>query len=145
MKSMADTILNLKERNIMQIRTAKIRLLILTGIGIFLTGCSISDWYNGYYAERTAIKEGQKKRDNYYNSESPQMQELRKQNDKYCSDLASKPENRVARDGYPNGVVNQAMFIRCMEDRGTPTYESYASMQKKKHDEERRAKGKRVM
>ncbi|WP_144235806.1 hypothetical protein [Snodgrassella alvi] len=129
----------------MQIRTAKIRLLILTGIGIFLTGCSISDWYNGYYAERTAIKEGQKKRDNYYNSESPQMQELRKQNDKYCSDLASKPENRVARDGYPNGVVNQAMFIRCMEDRGTPTYESYASMQKKKHDEERRAKGKRVM
>ena len=137
--------INLKERNIMQIRTAKIRLLILTGIGIFLTGCSISDWYNGYYAERTAIKEGQKKRDNYYNSESPQMQELRKQNDKYCSDLASKPENRVARDGYPNGVVNQAMFIRCMEDRGTPTYESYASMQKKKHDEERRAKGKRVM
>ena len=145
MKSMANAILNLKERNIMQIRTAKIRLLILIGIGIFLTGCSISDWYNGYYAERSAIKEGQKNRDNYYDSESPQMQELRKHNDKYCSDLASKPENRVARDGYPNGVVNQAMFIRCMEDRGTPTYESYASMQKKKHDEERRAKGKRVM
>ncbi|WP_371752030.1 hypothetical protein [Snodgrassella alvi] len=145
MKSMANAILNLKERNIMQIRTAKIRLLILTGIGIFLSGCSISDWYNGYYVERSAIKGAQKDRDNYYNSESPQMQELRKQNDKYCSDLASKPENRVARDGYPNGVVNQAMFIRCMEDRGTPTYESYASMQKKKHDEERRAKGKRVM
>ena len=129
----------------MQIRTAKIRLLILTGIGIFLSGCSISDWYNGYYVERSAIKGAQKDRDNYYNSESPQMQELRKHNDKYCSDLASRPENRVARDGYPNGVVNQAMFIGCMEDRGTPTYESYASMQKKKHDEERRAKGKRVM
>ena len=145
MKSMANAILNLKERNIMQIRTAKIRLLILIGIGIFLTGCSISDWYNGYYAERTAIKEGQKKRDNYYNSESPQMQELRKQNDKYCTDLAAKPENRIAKDGYPNGLFNQPMFTRCMIDRGTPTYEAYVGMQQKKHNDELRAKGKRVM
>ena len=145
MKSMADVILNLKERNIMQNRIVKIRLLILTGIGIFLTGCSISDWYNGYYVERSAIKKGQKKRDNYYNSESPEMQELRKQNQTYCLDLAKKPENRVARAGYPNGVWNQGMFENCMEDRGTPTYETWAGMQKKKRDEERRAKGKRVM
>lgn len=129
----------------MQIRTVKLRLFILTSIALFLSSCNISDWYNGYYVEKSAIKEGQRNRDNYYNSESPQMQELRKHNDKYCSDLASRPENRVTRDGYPNGVVNQAMFIGCMENRGTPTYESYASMQKKKHDEERRAKGKRVM
>ena len=115
----------------MQNQIVKIRLLILTGIGIFLSGCSVSDWYNGYYVERSAIKEGQKNREKYYNSESPEMQELRKQNRIYCTDLASKPENRVARDGYPNGVVNQAMFIGCMEDRGTPTYESYISMQKK--------------
>ena len=142
---MADVILNLKERNIMQIRTAKIRLLILTGIGIFLTGCSISDWYNGYYVERYAIKEAQKDREKYYNSESPEMQERRKQNDKYCSDLAHKPENRVARAGYPNGVWNQPMFEICMKNRGTPTYGAWASMQKKKHDEELRAKGKRVM
>ena len=142
---MADAILNLKERNIMQIRTAKIRLLILTGIGIFLTGCSISDWYNGYYVERSAIKKGQKKRDNYYNSESPEMQELRKQNQTYCLDLAKKPENRVVRAGYPNGVWNQGMFENCMEDRGTPTYETWAGMQQKKHNDELRAKGKRVM
>ncbi|WP_370581131.1 hypothetical protein [Snodgrassella alvi] len=142
---MANAILNLKERNIMQIRTAKIRLLILTGIGIFLSGCSISDWYNGYYVERYANKEAQKDREQYYNSESPEMQELRKQNDKYCGDLSEKPENRVARDGYPNGVWNQGMYVNCMEDRGTPTYGTWASMQKKKHDEELRAKGKRVM
>ena len=129
----------------MQIRTAKIRLLILTGIGIFLSGCSISDWYNGYYVERSAVKGAQKDRDNYYNSESPEKQELRKQNDKYCSDLAHKPENRVARAGYPNGVWNQPMFEICMKNRGTPTYGAWASMQKKKRDEERRAKGKRVM
>ena len=133
MKSMADVILNLKERNIMQIRTAKIRLLILTGIGIFLSGCSISDWYNGYYVERSAVKGAQKDRDNYYNSESPEKQELRKQNDKYCSDLAHKPENRVARAGFPNGVWNQPMFEICMKNRGTPTYGAWASMQKKKH------------
>ena len=129
----------------MQIRTAKIRLLILTGIGIFLTGCSISDWYNGYYAERTAISRSQKDENNYYNSESPQMQELRKQNQTYCLDLAHKPENRVARAGYPNGVWNQAIFVKCMKDRGTPIFGTWAGMQQKKLDEERRAKGKRVM
>ena len=129
----------------MQIRTVKLRLFILTSIAIFLSSCSISDWYNGYYAERSAIKEGQKKRDNYYDSESLQMQELRKQNQTYCLDLAKKPENRVVRAGYPNGVWNQGMFENCMEDRGTPTYETWAGMQQKKRDEERRAKGKRVM
>ena len=100
---MADVILILKERNIMQIRTTKIRLLILTGIGLFLNGCSISDWYNGYYVERYAVKEEQKNREKYYNSESPEMQELRKQNQTYCLDLAKKPENRIPRAGYPNG------------------------------------------
>ena len=144
MKSMADVILILKERNIMQIRTTKIRLLILIGIGLFLSGCSISDWYNGYYVERSAIKEGQKNREKYYNSESPEIKELRKQNDKYCIDLAKKPENRVARAGYPNGVWNQGMFEICMKNRGTPTYGTWLSMQQKKRVEERRAKGKRV-
>ena len=141
---MADVILNLKERNIMQIRTAKIRLLILIGIGIFLSGCSISDWYNGYYVEKSSNRKAQKEREKYYNSESPEMQELRKQNDKYCIDLAKKPENRIARAGYPNGVWNQGMFENCMEDRGTPTYETWRGMQQKKRVEERRAKGKRV-
>ena len=129
----------------MQIRITKIRLLILTGIGVFLSGCSISDWYNGYYIERSAIKEGRKNREKYYNSESPETQELRKQNQAYCLDLAHKPENRVARAGYPNGLWNQGMFTKCMTNTGTPTYESYMSMQQKKRDEERRAKGKRVM
>ena len=141
---MADVILILKERNIMQIRTTKIRLLILTGIGLFLSGCSISDWYNGYYVEKSANRKVQKEREKYYNSESPEMQELRKQNQTYCLDLANKPENMVARAGYPNGVWNQGMFTKCMTNRGTPTYESYMSMQQKKRVEERRAKGKRV-
>ena len=129
----------------MQIRITKIRLLVLIGIGVFLSGCSISDWYNGYYVERSAIKEGQKNREKYYNSESPEMQELRKQNNKYCLDLAKKPENRVPTAGYPNGVWNQGMYVNCMHDRGTPTYGDWLGMQKKKRDEERRAKGKRVM
>ena len=142
---MADVILILKERNIMQIRTTKIRLLILIGIGLFLTGCSISDWYNGYYVERSAISRYQKRENNYYKSESPEMQELRKQNNKYCLDLANKPENMVSRAGYPNGVWNQGMYENCMHDRGTPTFATWEGIQKKKRDEERRAKGKRVM
>ena len=142
---MADVILILKERNIMQIRTTKIRLLILIGIGLFLSGCSISDWYNGYYVEKSAISRYQKRENNYYKSESPEMQELRKQNNKYCLDLANKPENMVPRAGYPNGVWNQGMYVNCMYDRGTPTFATWEGIQKKKRDEERRAKGKRVM
>ena len=128
----------------MQIRTTKIRLLILIGIGLFLNGCSISDWYNGYYVERSANRKVQKEREKYYKSESPEMQELRKQNDKYCIDLAKKPENRIPTAGYPNGVWNQGMYVNCMYDRGTPTFGTWQGMQQKKRVEERRAKGKRV-
>ena len=129
----------------MQIRIAKIRLFILIGIGLFLTGCSISDWYNGYYVDRSSNKKVLKEIEKFYNSESPEMQELRKQNQTYCGDLSHKPENRVPRAGYPNGVWNQAIFVKCMKDRGTPTFGTWAGMQQKKLDEERRAKGKRVM
>ena len=59
------------------------------------------------------------------------MQELRKQNNKYCLDLANKPENMVPRAGFPNGVWNQPMFEICMKNRGTLTYGAWASMQKK--------------
>ena len=72
------------------------------------------------------------------------MQELRKQNNKYCLDLANKPENMVPRAGYPNGVWNQGMYTKCMKEKGTPTFGTWAGMQQKKRVEERRAKGKRV-
>ncbi|WP_239327014.1 hypothetical protein [Snodgrassella gandavensis] len=141
MKLMTNVILTLKERDIMQIHRAKTRLLLLTGLSILLTGCSISDWYNGYYAERTAIIKAHKERDAYYNAESPEMKELRKKNDAYCTELASRPENRVARAGYPNGVSNTPMYTLCMEGRGTPTYETYGSRQEAKRRAERRARG----
>ena len=129
----------------MQIRTTKIRLLILIGIGLFLSGCSISDWYNGYYVDRSSNKKVLKEIEKFYNSESPEMQELRKQNQAYCSDLSKRPENRIARAGYPNGVWNQGMYTKCMKEKGTPTFGTWQGMQQKKLDEERRAKGKRVM
>ncbi|PIT30633.1 hypothetical protein BGI40_11250 [Snodgrassella communis] len=125
----------------MQIHRAKTRLLLLTGFILLLTGCSISDWYNGYYVDRSSIKKYIKRSDAYYDAESPEMKELRKKNDAYCTELASKPENRVARAGYPNGVSNTAMYTLCMERRGTPTYEAYSSMQAEKRRAERRARG----
>ncbi|PIT09526.1 hypothetical protein BGI38_11300 [Snodgrassella communis] len=141
MKLMANVILILKERDTMQIHRAKTRLLLLTGFILLLTGCSISDWYNGYYVDRSSIKKYIKRSDAYYDAESPEMKELRKKNDAYCTELASKPENRVARAGYPNGVSNTAMYTLCMERRGTPTYEAYSSMQAEKRRAERRARG----
>ncbi|WP_239374303.1 hypothetical protein [Snodgrassella gandavensis] len=128
----------------MQIHRAKTKLLLLTGLSILLTGCNISDWYNGYYAERTAIIKAHKERDAYFNAESPEMKELRKKNHDYCSDLASKPENRVVKRGYENRVFNQPMYVGCMEERGTPTFGTYESRQAEKRREERRARGEIV-
>ena len=121
------------------------RLLIITGLILLLSGCSISDWYNGYYAETAAIRRAHKERDAYYDAESPETKELRKQNDDYCTELASRPENRVVETGYKNKVFNEPMYCRCMEDRGTPTYGTYLAIQAEKRDAERRARGKRVM
>ncbi|MCX8745272.1 hypothetical protein J3U68_07610 [Snodgrassella sp. B3882] len=129
----------------MQFRRAKIKLLWLTGLSLLFTGCNISDWYNGYYVERSSIKEYLKESEAYLNAESPEKKELRKQNAAYCSELASKPENRLERKGYKNTVFNEPMYRRCMEDRGTPTYGTYLAIQAEKRDAERRARGKRVM
>ena len=138
---MVNAILTMEVRNTMQTHSSKTRLVILTALSLVLEGCSISDWYNGYYVERAAVKEGQKKSDAYYNAESPQMKELRSKNQEYCLELSNKPENRVARIGFPNGVWNQPMYEQCMEKRGTPTYGAYVSEQVKKRDAERRARG----
>jgi hypothetical protein len=138
---MANAILTLKEKDTMQIRRAKPKLLIVTSLTLALNACSISDWYNGYYAERAAIIKGQKDSHAYYEAESPQMKALRKQNDAYCTGLASKLENAVPRAGYPNGVFNSGMYNRCMRERGTLTYDAYASMQAEKRRAERRARG----
>ncbi|MCO6526431.1 MAG: hypothetical protein J6579_07000 [Snodgrassella sp.] len=128
----------------MQIHRAKPKLLLLTGLSILLTGCSISDWYNGYYAERTAIIKAHKERDAYYNAESPEMKALRKKNQAYCSDLASRPENRIEKIGYENRVFNEPMYSVCMEKGGTPTFGTYESRQDEKQRAERRARGEIV-
>ena len=128
MKLMANATLTMEEKNTMQIRPSKKQLLILTGISLVLCGCSISDWYNGYYVERSAVVKEQKKRKAFYNAESPQMKALREQNNAYCLEMASKPENRVARIGFPNGVWNQPMYEQCMQKRGTPSFDAYESI-----------------
>ena len=144
MKLMANATLTMEEKNTMQIRPSKKQLLILTGISLVLCGCSISDWYNGYYVERSAVVKEQKKRKAFYNAESPQIKALREQNNAYCLEMASKPENRVARIGFPNGVWNQPMYEQCMQKRGTPSFDAYESILEEKRRAERRARGEIV-
>ncbi|WP_371688010.1 hypothetical protein ABVF47_009840 [Snodgrassella alvi] len=98
----------------MQTHSNKTRLVILTVLSLLLEGCSISDWYNGYYAEGAAIIKGQKDRNAFYDAESAQMKELRSKNDAYCRGLASKKENAMPMKGYPNGVFNEPMYELCM-------------------------------
>ena len=129
----------------MQIHRAKTKLLIVTSLTLALNACSISDWYNGYYVERASIIKEQKRSAAYYDAESPEMKALRKKNRAYCLDLASRPENRVARKGYENGVFNSAMYDGCMEKRGTPTFGTYEARQAEKRREERRARGEIVL
>ncbi|WP_239327012.1 hypothetical protein [Snodgrassella gandavensis] len=129
----------------MQIHRAKTRLLLLTGFILLLTGCSISDWYNGYYVDRSSMKRYTKRSDAYYNAESPEMKALRKKNQAYCSDLASRPENRIVEIGYENRVFNEPMYSVCMEKGGTPTFGTYESRQAEKRREERRARGEIVL
>ena len=61
------------------------RILIITGLILLLSGCNISDWYNGYYVERSSIKKYLKESEAFYEAESPETKELRKQNDDYCT------------------------------------------------------------
>ena len=58
---MVNAILTMEVRNTMQTHSNKTRLVIMTVLSLVLEGYSISDWYNGYYVERAAVKEGQKK------------------------------------------------------------------------------------
>lgn len=141
---MANATLTMEERNTMQIHLSRKKLLIATGISLLLGGCSISDWYNGYYVERSAVVKEQKKRKAFYDAESPQIKALREQNNAYCLEMASKPENRVARIGFPNGVWNQPMYEQCMQKRGTPSLDAYESMLEEKRRAERRARGEIV-
>ncbi|WP_239375321.1 hypothetical protein [Snodgrassella gandavensis] len=126
----------------MQIHRAKPILFIVTGLSMLLTGCSISDWYNGYYVERSSMKKYLRDVNAYYDAESPEMKELRKKNRAYCFDLASKPENRVVEKGYENRVFNTPMYISCLEERGTPTYATYEAKQEEQRRTERRARGR---
>lgn len=55
---MVNAMLTIEVRNTMQTHSYKTRLVIMTVLSLLLEGCSISDWYNGYYVERAAVKEG---------------------------------------------------------------------------------------
>lgn len=67
---MVNAILTMEVRNTMQTHSNKTRLVILTVLSLLLEGCSISDWYNGYYVERSSSISFDKKSDAYYNAES---------------------------------------------------------------------------
>ena len=141
---MTNATLIMEERNTMQIHPSRKKLLILTGISLVLGGCSISDWYNGYYVDRSSMKHYLEERSAYYDAESQEIKQLRNMNDVFCRNLASKPENLISRAGYPNGLYNSPMYEICMKENGTPTFDAYSSIQAEKRRAERRARGEIV-
>lgn len=97
----------------MPIRTIK-QALLLTSLMISLGGCSISDWYNGYYAEAAAMDRYDKRVNAFYAAESPEMKELRRKNSDICSQ-----EEKAFIDKHPD-VIPYGVITKCMIDRGTP-------------------------
>lgn len=53
----------------MRIHLSRKKLLILAGIRQVLGSCSISDWYNGYYVDRSSMKHYLEERSAYYDAE----------------------------------------------------------------------------
>ena len=101
------------EVNTMPIRTIK-QALLLTSLMISLGGCSISDWYNGYYAEAAAMDRYDKRVNAFYAAESPEMKELRRKNNNICLKHVSHSVTKGS------GLNGSALYEKCMIDRGTP-------------------------
>ena len=94
------TILNYKERDIMQNYSIHSMMIIL--ISSLLSACSMSDWWNGHYATRAAIQRSMQKENAYYAAESPEQQELRRKNHLICD--------------------KETGYNRCMRRLGTPVW-----------------------
>ena len=69
---------------------------------LLLSACSMSDWWNGHYATRTALTNAYNERVAYYAAESPEQRELRRKNRLICD--------------------KETGYNRCMRRLGTPVW-----------------------
>ena len=82
----------------------------------------MEELWNGYYSDRVASREYNKREQEYYAKETPEQQEVRKKNHHYCEMLSEKkypPSNIFEGD---NLSKSNRLYISCMEERGSPVY-----------------------
>lgn len=118
-------------------------LLLMTGFSLVLSGCGSNDYNGAYYVNFYLLNQSGEpyidknthepipnpefpgyrkiKRVNY-DSASPQIKQLRAANQKYCRELALKPENRISIDSFKVPVFNEFMYVDCLKSRGTPSF-----------------------
>ena len=79
------------------------------------------DLWNGVYSQRAAVKEYDKKRDEYYARETLEKKELRKKNTEICIYLSNKKYPDVE-FGTEEADRKIDLFDSCMKEKGTPVY-----------------------
>ena len=78
---------------------SSITVILISGL---LSACSMSDWWNGHYATRSAFIDSMREELVYYAAESPEQQELRRKNHLICD--------------------KETGYNRCMRRLGTPVW-----------------------
>ncbi len=105
----------------------KIKIITLMIFCIGLSSCTlpmilahptIERW-----ADKRTIEKYDEARDAYYDKETQEQKQLRKENLIICNELSERPENRIPRKGFPNGISNQQLYRDCMKKRGSPLFE----------------------
>ena len=101
-----DTILNYKERDIMQNHSIHSMMIILIS-NLLLSACSMSDWWNGHYATRAALTDAYNDQVAYYAAETPEKRALCRHNRQICNEKYKDAD---------------AAYDNCMRRLGTPEW-----------------------
>lgn len=100
----------------------KLSIILISVCGIVsCTPKMTRDLWNGVYSQRAAVKEYDKKRDEFYAKETPEQKELRKKNTETCLSWINKKYPNPNFD-YDLSHKKQLLYESCMKEKGTPVY-----------------------
>ncbi|OOF42177.1 hypothetical protein BKK51_13045 [Rodentibacter trehalosifermentans] len=84
--------------------------------------CFIYKAWDGAYSRERIHTKYEKERKKLYENESEEKKALRKKNELFCNNFATKQFYKI-KINYPDRRVNMNdLYINCMRDKGTPEY-----------------------
>ena len=113
--------LNLEVKNIMKIFINKgVILISLCGV-VSCTPEMTAYFWNGYYSDKNAVEEYNKREKEYYAKETLEQKELREKNSKSCLNWINESYPNPNFD-YDLSHKKQELYKSCMKERGSPVY-----------------------